>query len=291
MAAAMLALTLVTAPSLGYARENEDRKEKTEKRECFKAFGHLFAPGLVKVGANTNLSVGDDCRLPKGILNKLKDRTASTTLDTIAPVISNLQTKVKSSSKVEVRWDSNEKTIGAVFFGTTTPVVSQVSASSSKKFQLNATSTNSLKIVDRDYDRDHKIQIKNLNASTTYYVVVVSQDKSGNVTISSPVSVTTNATVGNTIGAVISNLVTSVSTSTINVSWKTNKPTTSKVFYGTSTVNTSTSLSAGNNTLKNNHSVNISGLATGTVYHLIPQSVDANGNITTSAEYVVTTSI
>lgn len=292
VAAAMLALTLVAAPSLGFAKENEHRENNEKKSGCIRAFGHLVAPGLVKVGVNTDISLYDDCRIPGGILKKINGRKATTTPDIVAPVISNTQVKIKGSSKVEVRWNTNEKSVGAVFFGTTTPVVTQASTTNSgKKLVLGATSTNSSVLFDREHDRKHEVQIKNLSASTTYYAVIVVQDKSGNVTISSPISFTTGVGFVDTVLPIITNLVTNVGTSSIRVSWKTNEPATSKLFYGTSTINTSSSLSVGDTVLKKDHSLSVSGLATGTTYHLVPQSIDAAGNITTSADYVVSTSI
>ncbi|MES3006022.1 MAG: hypothetical protein V4664_03695 [Patescibacteria group bacterium] len=294
----MLALALIVAPATGFAKENNsnkpDKQEKQEKNHqedgCLRAFGHLIAPGWIKV--NGTVSISDNCRIPFGILKKLTGQNGTSTPDTIAPVISNLNVVVTGTSTANVRWNTNEKTIGAVFFGTTTPVVVQTSATSTdNRLLVGATSTNSTRIFDRDFSKSHKVRLNNLTASTTYYVVAVSRDKAGNLTISNATSFNTSTTTADVTPPVISNIVTVVGTSTIKVNWNTNELATSKLFYGTSTVNSTSSLNVSSSSLSTNHSLTASGLATGTVYHLLPQSRDASGNATTSAEYSVITSI
>lgn len=287
-AVTVLALALVVAPAAGFAKENGLGKQEKKDKSCLKAFGHLVAPGWIK--ANGKLSVSEDCRLPFGIFKKLNNGNVTTTPDVTIPIISSLSVKV-DGTKAKVSWNTNEKTIGAVFYGTTTPIVTHSSATSTNGgLLLGATSTNSVRLFDSSFSKDHRLQISGLSVSTTYYVVVASRDAAGNVSISGSSSFTTN-TSGDTSSPVISNIVTTVGSSSLKVMWKTNEPATSKIFYGTSTINTVSSLQISSSSLKTDHSLMVSGLATGTMYHLVTQSADASGNVTTSADFTASTSI
>lgn len=80
-------------------------------------------------------------------------------------------------------------------------------------------------------------------------------------------------------------------TSTATVSWTTNLPSTSTVFYGTTTpldINASTTASVSSTTLSTTHSVSILGLVTGAIYNFIIQSVTALGLTATSSPFSLT---
>lgn len=92
------------------------------------------------------------------------------------------------------------------------------------------------------------------------------------------------------IPPVVKNIVGVVSTSTVQANWKTNEPSTSKLYYSTSAgLNTSTASFVDNATLKTSHSLKVSGLPNGTKYYLVIESKDGAGNTTRSPEFSLTT--
>jgi hypothetical protein len=87
--------------------------------------------------------------------------------------------------------------------------------------------------------------------------------------------------------AVISNVqAVAITTSGATITWTTDKPATSAVNYGTTTAYGS---SVSNSSLVTSHSVNLTGLIAGTVYHFQVQSTDVAGNLTTSSDFTFTT--
>lgn len=257
--------------------EKAEKKEEKRERNCLRAFGHLIAPGWIKL--NGNLSLGEHCSLPFGIAKKFKG-IASTTPDTVAPAITNVMIDALES-RAWVRWTTNERADSAVFFGQTTPV--DTSASTTRKVEMGGLAIN------------HRVVLSGLSASTTYFAVVRSRDTSGNVSFSDTVSFTTKgpAPATDITPPVISGIVTLSGTTTVQVGWKTNEPATSKVYYGLSApldISAGTTLSVGDIGLVTSHSLNLSGLSTSTPYRVIIESKDAAGNTTRSGEFLVTTS-
>lgn len=296
-----LIASFVLAPAFAFAKENngkensnkneekkeqkkEERDEKKENkndRGCLRAFGHFIAPGWIK--HNGQLSVGEECNLPFGIGHHFNgDHSTSTpgttTPDVTAPVISNL-TSVTRPYSATVRWMTDEKADTAIFFSATSPV--------------SATGTPS--IVKAGLVRDHQVTIPNLAATTTYYAIVRSTDKSGNVTLSSQFSFTTKSpnVASDTVPPVISAIVSVTGTSNVQIGWTTNEFATSRVYYSASStvdVNaTSTAFVDKGGSLDKNHLVNITGLTASTTYYFVVESVDASANISRSAVFSATT--
>lgn len=291
-----LLATFVISPAFTFAKENDKgNKGENEKKEqnknnkgddknnkgCFKAFGHLIAPGWIK--HNGQLSVGEECHLPFGIGKKFRGDHSTTTpptattTDTTAPVISNLTSATRPFSAV-VRWTTNEKSDTAVFFSTASPVVT----------------TGNPSVVKAGLVRDHQITIQNLAASTTYYAVVRSKDAAGNTTLSSQFSFITKSPVVNndTTAPVITSIVSVTGTTSVKVGWTTNEFATSRVYYSTNAtvdVNATTTAFVDRTALEKSHLLNITGLTASTTYYLIVESVDASGNISRSAVFPATT--
>ncbi|HEY4496406.1 MAG TPA: fibronectin type III domain-containing protein [Candidatus Paceibacterota bacterium] len=91
---------------------------------------------------------------------------------------------------------------------------------------------------------------------------------------------------------IISDITTQVGTTSIAVSWLTNKPANSKVFFGISTpldITASSTSSVANSSLVTNHSLTIFGLATSTTYRLKLESKNPAGKTATSTEFSLTT--
>lgn len=286
--ALLLALTLT--PVLGFAKENnaskhEDDRNNSEKHHCVKAFGQFVKNGWKETKGQ--LTIDANCKIPHGIFKKWNYNPATST-DMVAPVINSFNVN-PSSVKAEVKWSANENVRAVVFYGTTTPNVVKATTTTNGNILASVYSTNGFTLVDNTFvNKNGEVTIKNLTASTTYYAVLAIRDSSGNVTVSNAVSFTTVSNADVT-APVISNILTTISLNKLLISWKTNEPSTSKLFYGTTTlnVNASTTQSMSNATLKTNHSFELPVAASTTPYHVILQATDAVGNTQTSAEYSI----
>ncbi|MDO8728979.1 MAG: fibronectin type III domain-containing protein [bacterium] len=226
---------------------------------------------------NDNFNSFMECLRPFGI-NARFSGMASSTPDITAPIITNLSIK-PNTTKVNISWLTNEKSDSTVFWSTSANI--DVNSSST------ASSTQSALI------RNHQIVIENLTASTTYFIIVRSKDASSNIGTSSETSFTTKTTIPDNFPPVVSEITLLVGTSTVNVGWKTNENATSRVYYGTSIgldVNASTTNFIENSTLKKNHTLTISNLATSTTYYFAIESKDVNNNRTVTPTFTTTTS-
>jgi len=273
-------------------RDDDNRGAKIKKNNiswvgCFtKSFGHLIAPGWIK--KNGQITLSDDCtrdNLPNGIgwlygyHSTTTNPTPTTTPDTTSPVLSNVRVRAISTTTAIVAWDTNEKSDTTVWYSTTSPVNTST-ASSSNKTELT---------------RNHNIHLSGLSASTTYYVIVRSKDKSNNTSTSTQISFTTLGTPTTTtqVAPVISNVIATVGTSTVKVIWDTDVASNSTLFYGTSTplnISASTTASTTSSTLVTSHDMNVTGLATSTTYYFVIQSKNSVGTIKNSNQFSLTTS-
>ncbi len=201
-----------------------------------------------------------------------------------APVISGLSATSTSSKKAKIVWDTDVHANTAVWFGTTSPV--------------NATGTPM--VFHRGMITHHVVNLNKLEAGTTYYAVVRSENKQGNGTFSGVISFKTlplrepapPAPQPDVTAPIMGKTTLTVSRNALTLAWMTNEPSTSKVFFGTTTpVNTSTTTGTfvTDASLVTRHSLTMSGLATSTLYFMKAQSIDASGNVTTSGEFSATT--
>lgn len=265
-----LVFALGLSPALSYAKDNEsnkrggddNKKERVEKdhRFCLRAFG----------------DASGNCFFPFGFGKKFRG-IASSTPDTVAPVISGILIR-PNSTKAKISWHTDEKTENTVFWSTSASV------------DTNSSSTPSVSKFRKT--KNHSVILRNLTASTTYYVLIRSKDKSGNTTFSPVTSFTTKAPLPDTHLPVISQVALLVGTSTVNVKWHTNENASSKVYYSTSSnVDTSASTTSfvENTTLKQDHSLSLTGLVSQTLYYLKAESKDGSGNTTVTATFSATT--
>ena len=270
-------------------KENEERKEeKKEERKseeksknlvqktnesCTKAFGHLIAPGYIKNKGEVSYFFSN-CFLPFGIAKKFGGSYSSTT-DTTAPVISNIKTNPQTNEAV-ITWTTNEKADSTVFWS----------------FSSGVNTSSSTNVSKSKLTKDHRIVVSGLNASTTYFAVIRSKDASGNSSLSSEISFTTKPTQLDTVSPVISDVALLNSTSSINVSWKTDENSTSRLYYGTFAnlnVNSSSTAFVESTTLVKNHLVALTGLTASTTYYLAVESKDASGNRTVTPVFTTHT--
>ena len=193
--------------------------------------------------------------------------------DTTPPLISNIESSSERTS-AEIKWRTNENTLGMIWYGTTSP--------------LNI--TKALKKADNDFDDGHEVDLSNLSASTTYYFIVVAKDAKNNTATGSEQRFTTQKE-SDTTHPSISGISTQAGTSTVKILWNTNESTKGKVYVGTTTpVNKITGKKAESSSFKGSHDVSFTGLSPNTLYYFIIEVEDAAGNKTGSEQKSFTTS-
>ncbi len=85
----------------------------------------------------------------------------------------------------------------------------------------------------------------------------------------------------------ISNInVTNITSNSVTITWTTDEPATSKVYYG---LTTSYGNTAYDGSYVTSHSVTLTGLSAGTTYHFMVESADQAGNVSQSSDYTFTT--
>lgn len=173
------------SPTLSYAKENERKEERREKKEqvwknednkenkrerklCVKAFGHLIAPGYMKNKGEKEIDFWKDCVIPFGIMKKMH-RNATTTPDTMAPTISEAAI-LTGTSTLSVSWKTNERATSTLYYSLVTP--------------LNVTASTTGQVSSTTFSKNHLLSLTGLTASSTYYLQIKSADKSGNATSS-----------------------------------------------------------------------------------------------------------
>jgi len=224
---------------------------------------HLIAPGWLRKHDKPLVPV---CQiLPPGIIKKLPPSPTSTT-DVIPPAISGVAAS-PSVSSTAITWATNEAASSQVFYGATTAYGSST-------------------VLDGTLVTGHAQTLSGLSPVTTYHFQVQSRDAAGNLATSSDQTFVTLA-VADVTAPVISGIAASPSTSSVAVSWVTNEPANSRMFYGTTTAyGSSTTLDT---VLVASHGQMILGLLPATTYHFRIQSQDASGNTATSSDQIVVT--
>ncbi len=219
------------------------------------------------------------------ILNNLKkvgaitdfieiDPTPNGVFDNIAPVISNISVS-SSSSSATLTWNTDELSDSNVSYGV------------SNTYE-NGT------ISDASSKTSHNLTLSELTERTTYHYKIESKDNSGNRAFSTDLTFTTGIQIpsipGETLdntAPIISNVNVSSSTSSATLTWNTNEASDSNVSYGTSSAYENGIIS--DDSSKNSHTITLSGLTEGTVYHYQIKSKDNSGNNVFSADLVFTT--
>lgn len=181
--------------------------------------------------------------------------TATTTPPAPVFAISNTETASVSTSTARITWETNKSSDSQVQYGTTNTygTLSPVGTISSS----------------------HSIILASLTPSTKYYYRAISK-ASGETAYSPAETFTTLVVQAPPSAPVISGVSTSVSTSSVTITWTTSKPSTSDIQYG---ITTSYGMSLGKDaTLKTSHSRTISNLPAGALYHFRIVVSDSSGN-------------
>lgn len=270
IASSALALALAIGPTAALAKNDnaslhgraKAQASTTTKASCTRAFGHLIAPGWKRMNGTTTVSTA--CKLPAGIARKLGlGPIGTTTPDTSAPIISLISSNANTTSAT-VTWFTNENATTQLAFGTTTA------------YGATTTLNSSLGLF-------HSVTLSGLTASTTYHFQVMSRDAVGNTSVSSDRTFTTSA--GDTTSPALSAIsVSGIGSTTAQVSWTTNEPATSKVFFAAGpSLNLATASTVSSSALLTTHAMILGGLSASTTYSYAVQSQDAFGNASTSA--------
>ncbi|KND48701.1 MAG: penicillin-resistant dd-carboxypeptidase-like protein [Parcubacteria bacterium C7867-003] len=220
--------------------------------------------------------------------------------DTTAPVISGISSSGIKSTSANIVWTTDESSDTTVEYGATT------------SYGSVSTSATMLTL--------HSRSLTNLKPATVYNYRVKSKDSSGNIAVSSNYTFTTLAGTSNPpptpaptpaptptptptpgtrptptpnptptgTGPKISSIYTlEISSNSAIVTWKTDRPTNSKLEYG-KTDNYESNAQV-NNSLATSHSVTLTNLSPETVYHYRIRSTDESGNLTLSNDKTFTT--
>lgn len=152
-----------------------------ERRHCaIIPPGHLIAPGWLRKHQGDKPIVPPCQIIPPGIV-KLLDRRATTTPpiatstpDTVPPVISQISAINMASTTTRVTWVTNEAADSKIWYSTSTPVTT-----------INATLTTNAALL-----LNHEFSLNNLATSTIYFYLLTSTDTAGNTATSSQNSFT-----------------------------------------------------------------------------------------------------
>lgn len=158
--------------------DGDDSKGRGKKLCMITPPGHQIAPGWLKKNNGQKPIVPECQKLPKGIEDKEDWKKPTTTPDTIAPTISAVVSSSTNATSTKVTWNTNELTIGKLFYGTTSPLTisSTTPVINSNMFKMN-----------------HEVMLNNLATSTTYYYIISAKDPAGNTSTTSQSSFVTPA--------------------------------------------------------------------------------------------------
>lgn len=267
-----LSMMLVMSPSYAFAKNEKKDDDRNRGNSCFRIYSSLVFPNWGSVNSDTNIA--GRCWFPFGLSKKFKTGTTRT-IDTTAPVISEIKTEARWND-ASIKWETNEKTTTTVFYGLNAGI--------------DTSNTSTLKVENNRLNKEHKIKLSGLSVNTKYYVIIRSKDTSGNITSSTELTFTTKTpeTSNDTTPPTISSVVALSLLNSVSVGFKTNEPTTAKVYYSTTTpVNTSSSntMFMESNQLKNHHLILVPNLSTNTNYYMMIQSKDSAGNIQSTNEF------
>jgi peptidoglycan hydrolase-like protein with peptidoglycan-binding domain len=155
-----------------FGKLTEKAVRKLQKKLCIDQVGQVGPQTMRRINELLEEGAGNSGHVPAGLLTApgiQKKLCATTSPDIVAPVISNLISTSTTATTTEIRWTTDEKANGKVWYGALTPLTVTTSTAS---------------VSSSDYDLEHNIKLSDLTASTTYYYLVSSTDKSGNATTS-----------------------------------------------------------------------------------------------------------
>ena len=247
--------------------DNDEDKDEGKKPCAIIPPGHLIAPGWLRKHDGVRPIVPICQILPPGIAEKLgwwfPTSTPTSTPDLTPPIISSVSSNVSTNSVV-VNWLTNEPADSQVFYGTSTA------------YGLSTPLNSALVTI-------HSQTITGLTSNTVYHFQVKSKDAAGNLATSTDQTFIT--LVPDTTPPIISSIFSTVSSTSATISWTTNEPTTSKVYYSlTSPIDLNSASTKSEASLVLNHSLNLTGLNSSSTYYFVAESTDASNNTAFSSQ-------
>ncbi len=209
---------------------------------------------------------------PIGPVSVSGDKTFQTT--SLFPAINNLHFNSISETSTSISWETDVPTRSQI-------LITNTKTGAEEKF------------TDENYIKDHSTLIPKLGIATAYTLALTATDGDGNTSKSAILPFTT---VLSKEAPVISRV--HISTSLIPdqsqsaqtiVSWKTNKPATSQVFFTEGTGTEFLQFTPVETSLVEDHIVVTTKLKPGTAYTIKVQSGDSAGNVTDSGRYSILT--
>ena len=187
---------------------------------------------------------------------------------TSSPILSGVSASLGSATAATITWTSSTAATSQVEYGTTA--------------DYGQTSLNNGTL-----ETNHTITLSGLWPNTTYHYAVISTDAAGGRSVSGDATFSTFSAPGPLISNVV---VPGVSSSGGIITWSTNTPGNSQVFYSgpdlkytwnPGYINSSAIRDSGGVLT---HSVTLTGLLPNTMYHFAVQSTDGNGNTSYSLD-------
>ena len=176
------------------------------------------------------------------------------------PTVSDIKDKT-----VKVKWITDKESTSIVSYGTKSAVYDADIGKSS------------------EYVKSHAVTVYGLNQQTTYYFIVKSTDKLGNIGSSAESSFTTKKSPG-----ISSVQITDITLNSTIISFETITITNSKLKYGT-TSDYGSQLSESSGSMTTRHSLKLDNLSQGTTYHFQVEGADEYSNTIYSDDYVFNT--
>lgn len=155
-----------------FGRLTEKAVRALQKKLCLDQVGNVGPQTMRRINELLEEGAGHSGKIPSGLLTAFgiqKKLCATTTPDTTAPVISDIIATSTTATTTKIKWATNEKSNSKVWYGVSTPFI---------------VTTSTAMVSSSDYDLEHNIKLSGLTTSTTYYYLVSSADKSGNVATS-----------------------------------------------------------------------------------------------------------
>ena len=257
----VILMASIVSPAFAFADNN---KSENDGEKEIRSTSAMVQVGQMDENDNEEDMDDEDMDDYKGFTTSTS--TSTTTVDMVAPIITLATASALTSTSATISWTTNELANGNIYVSTVSPVVLATATT---------LGTTTLSMT-------HSFNLASLTPSTTYYYVVKSADASNNVSTSAQMSFVTPATVLSIANLAASN----IASTTATVSWTTNIPAVSSLYYGTSTPPTST---VSTTTLKTSHSFSLIGLFANTTYNFIAQAIDVANNIVLSLTTSFTT--
>jgi len=152
-----------------FGRLTEKAVKKFQKKVCLEQVGLVGPKTLWKINELLTEGAGASGKIPPGLLTApgiQKKLCATSTPDIIAPIISAVFATSTTATSTQITWLTDEKANSKVWYSTSTSFV---------------ITTSTPAVSSSDYVLIHNLTLSNLTASTTYYYLISSADKSGNI--------------------------------------------------------------------------------------------------------------